>query len=292
MSRRVAMGIVGLDHVQVASPRGCETEARRFYGTLLGLEEIDKPPELRARGGVWFRCGNQQLHIGVEDGFAPAQKAHPALRVADDGELDVLAKRLRQADECVIWDEALPDIRRFYTQDPWGNRIELLSESHGLVDLVETVRRLPYGRPGDRTAEGMFREQCGTCSTKHLFLAKALTERFPETDPLIVHRVYTLDRDRARELFGAEIAEIVPEHGLVDVHRYITIALEDQRIEIDATFPGPAWDGHSALPLACGPGQDYPAGEEPDAEKRTLEERYCDPAVREPFIAALARRRC
>lgn len=127
MSGRVAIGVVGLDHVQVAAPRGCEDEARRFYGVLLGLEEIDKPEELRARGGVWFRCGEQQLHIGVEDGFAPAKKAHPALRVADGGELDALAERLRQAGERVTWDEALPGIRRFYTQDPWGNRIELLS---------------------------------------------------------------------------------------------------------------------------------------------------------------------
>jgi len=62
VSQRGAIGVVGLDHVQVAAPRGCEAEARRFYGTLLGLEEIDKPDELRARGGVWFRCGEQQLH--------------------------------------------------------------------------------------------------------------------------------------------------------------------------------------------------------------------------------------
>jgi hypothetical protein len=109
-----------------------------------------------------------------------------------------------------------------------------------------------------------------------------------ETDPLIVHRVYTLDRARARELFGTVVAETVPADGLVDVHRYITVALEGRRIEIDATFPGPAWDGRSPLPLACGPGQDYPAGEEPDAEKRALEEQHCDPTVREPFIAALS----
>lgn len=127
MSGRVAIGVVGLDHVQVAAPRGCEDEARRFYGGLLGLEEIDKPEELRARGGVWFCCGGQRLHIGVEDGFAPAKKAHPALRAADGGALDALAERLRQAGERVSWDEALPGIRRFYTQDPWGNRIELLS---------------------------------------------------------------------------------------------------------------------------------------------------------------------
>ncbi len=134
----------------------------------------------------------------------------------------------------------------------------------------------------------MLREGRGTCSTKHLFLAQLIAERFPETESLIVHRVYTLDRVRARGLFGAAVAETVPEGGLVDVHRYITIALEGRRIEIDATFPGPAWDGRSPLPLACGPGQDYPAGEEPDAEKRALEEQHCDPAVRESFIAALA----
>jgi hypothetical protein len=157
-----------------------------------------------------------------------------------------------------------------------------------LADLVEAVRALPYGRPSDRTVEGVLREGRGTCSTKHLLLARMLTERFPETKPLIVHRVYTLDRDRACELFGAAVAETVPEDGLVDVHRYITVALEGRRIEIDATFPGPAWDGRSPLPLACGPEQDYPAGEEPDAEKRALEEQHCDPAVRESFIAALA----
>jgi catechol 2,3-dioxygenase-like lactoylglutathione lyase family enzyme len=120
------MSVLGLDHVQVAAPRGCEAEARRFYETLLGLVEVEKPESLRGRGGVWFRCGEQQLHVGVEDDFAPARKAHPAIRVAV-GELDVLAERLRDAGEQVLWDEALAGVRRFYSQDPWGNRIELLS---------------------------------------------------------------------------------------------------------------------------------------------------------------------
>jgi hypothetical protein len=164
----------------------------------------------------------------------------------------------------------------------------LLSADASLFDLVEAVRALPYGRPSDRTVEGMLREQRGTCSTKHLFLARVLAERFPETEPLIVHRVYTLDRARAYELFGAGVAEVIPEDGLVDVHRYITARLQGRRVEIDTTFPGTAWDGRSALPLACGPGEDYPAGENPDAEKRALEEQHCDPAIREPFIAALA----
>jgi hypothetical protein len=163
----------------------------------------------------------------------------------------------------------------------------LLASDSSLIDLVEAVRALPYGRPGDRTVEGMLRERCGTCSTKHLFLARALAERFPETKPLIVHRVYTLDRARAQELFGTVVAEVVPEGGLVDVHRYLTIVVEGRRMTVDATFPGTAWDGHSSLPLACGPGRDYPAGENPDAEKRALESQHCDPVIREPFIAAL-----
>ena len=120
------MGVIGLDHVQVAAPPGCEADARRYYGAVLGLVEVEKPAALRARGGVWFRCGARQLHVGIEEDFAPARKAHPAIRVAA-GELDVLAERLQDAGEQVVWDEALAGVRRFYSQDPWGNRIELLS---------------------------------------------------------------------------------------------------------------------------------------------------------------------
>lgn len=156
-----------------------------------------------------------------------------------------------------------------------------------LVELVEAVRALPYGRPSDRTVEGMLLEGRGTCSTKHLFLARLLAERIADTEPAIVHRVYVLDRASAGELFGRDVAEVIPRAGLVDVHRYLTIKLGGERIVIDATFPGAPWDGRASLPLACGPGSDYPAGDDPDAEKRELEVQHCDPLVREPFIAAL-----
>jgi catechol 2,3-dioxygenase-like lactoylglutathione lyase family enzyme len=112
--------VATLDHVQVAAPPGCEAEARAFYGELLGLVEVEKPEPLRARGGVWF----EQVHIGVEEDFTPARKAHPALRVRD---VDALAERLAAAGKRVDWDESLPGVRRFYTADPWGNRLELLS---------------------------------------------------------------------------------------------------------------------------------------------------------------------
>ncbi|HTX30908.1 MAG TPA: VOC family protein [Solirubrobacteraceae bacterium] len=120
------MLIEGLDHVQVAAPPGCEDDARSFYRELLGLVEVEKPRALRARGGVWFQAGHQQLHVGVEESFAPARKAHPALRVRPDG-LDQLAERLESAGAKVRWDEALDGVRRFYSEDPWGNRIELLA---------------------------------------------------------------------------------------------------------------------------------------------------------------------
>ena len=121
------MSVTGLDHVQVAAPAGCEAAARRYYGELLGLAEIEKPQPLRARGGAWFQLGGQQLHIGVDEAFSPALKAHPAIRVTDRASLEALAERLAAAGFPAIWDDTLGDAVRFYSQDPWGNRIELLT---------------------------------------------------------------------------------------------------------------------------------------------------------------------
>jgi catechol 2,3-dioxygenase-like lactoylglutathione lyase family enzyme len=120
--------IIGLDHVQVAAPVGSESDARRFYGRLLGLLELEKPEALRSRGGVWFACGSHQFHVGVTDDFSPAKKAHPALRVRPT-ELDPIAERLTATGSTVQWDNAIPYTRRFFTADPWGNRIELVSAS-------------------------------------------------------------------------------------------------------------------------------------------------------------------
>jgi catechol 2,3-dioxygenase-like lactoylglutathione lyase family enzyme len=119
--------ITGIDHVQVAAPPGCEAEARGFYGGLLGLAELEKPPALAARGGVWFACGPQQLHVGVAADFAPAGKAHPALAVPSLAALNALAERLTLAAAPVHWDAELPGVARFYTEDPWGNRLELIA---------------------------------------------------------------------------------------------------------------------------------------------------------------------
>jgi len=114
----------GIDHVQLAAPAGCEEDARAFFSGLLGLDELEKPESLRARGGVWFRVGSQQLHVGVDPDFAPAGKAHPAFTVA---RYDELLNRLRAAGEEIKEDSSSPGVRRCYVEDPWGNRIELLA---------------------------------------------------------------------------------------------------------------------------------------------------------------------
>jgi catechol 2,3-dioxygenase-like lactoylglutathione lyase family enzyme len=115
------MTVTGIDHVQVAAPPGCEAEARAFYGELLGLEELAKPEALAARGGCWFRAGTQELHVGVEEPFAPARKAHPGLVV---GDLDALAARLTGAGIAVSSDDSIPGTKRFHAADPFGNRLE------------------------------------------------------------------------------------------------------------------------------------------------------------------------
>lgn len=92
--------IIGLDHAQVAAPVGSEGEARAFYGELVGLLEIEKPDALRARGGVWFTCGAQQLHVGVVDDFSPATKAHPALRFGSEISTQLPSDLLRPDAPC------------------------------------------------------------------------------------------------------------------------------------------------------------------------------------------------
>jgi catechol 2,3-dioxygenase-like lactoylglutathione lyase family enzyme len=112
-----------IHHVQLACPAGSEPELRAFYDGVLGLREMTKPPVLAARGGCWFRGYGIELHLGVEGDFRPARKAHPGLLVAG---IDDWADRLERAGCPVTWDGDLPGMRRFYSSDPVGNRLEFL----------------------------------------------------------------------------------------------------------------------------------------------------------------------
>lgn len=113
-----------LHHVQLAIPAGAEDACRAFYVGLLGLAEVEKPQVLAARGGLWVRAGTLELHLGVEDDFRPARKAHPGILVAD---LDAVAARLADGGVAVDWDPNFPGYRRFYAADPVGNRLEFLA---------------------------------------------------------------------------------------------------------------------------------------------------------------------
>lgn len=119
---------VGLDHVQLAAPEDRESEARHFFKEILGWTEIPKPEPLQKRGGVWFKCGIHEVHIGVQKDFAPATKAHPAFHVHN---IEALKVHLARQNVTIIHDEARTEegITRFYVHDPFGNRIEFLEFS-------------------------------------------------------------------------------------------------------------------------------------------------------------------
>ena len=115
--------LLGLHHVQLAAPTGSEEALRHFYGTVLGMTEVPKPPALAARGGAWFRSGALELHLGIEDDFRPDGKAHPGILVSD---IDAVVRRLGDHGVDVVWDDKFPGFRRCYVADPHGNRLELL----------------------------------------------------------------------------------------------------------------------------------------------------------------------
>lgn len=117
------MPIEAIEHVQLAMPEGQEDKARTFYCDSLGLTEVPKPPELAKRGGAWFETGMVKIHLGVEHDFRAARKAHPAFLVSN---IDDFAAQLGDAGYEVIIDTDLPGFRRFYTNDPFGNRLEFM----------------------------------------------------------------------------------------------------------------------------------------------------------------------
>ena len=120
--------LIGIDHVQLVIPVGREDAAREFYGTLLGLAEVPKPAALRDRGGCWFAGPGIAIHLGVEEPFMPARKAHVALLVDD---LEALRRRLTEAGVTIRVDDADIGVRRFHAFDPFGNRLEFVDRRDG-----------------------------------------------------------------------------------------------------------------------------------------------------------------
>jgi catechol 2,3-dioxygenase-like lactoylglutathione lyase family enzyme len=115
--------LLGLHHIQLAMPEGEEEAALKFYGAILGLTQVAKPPELAPRGGLWFRDGALEVHLGIEEPFTPARKAHPAFLVRN---LVTLRERIETAGYRVTDDVALEGFHRCHVRDPFGNRLELV----------------------------------------------------------------------------------------------------------------------------------------------------------------------
>lgn len=118
-----------IDHIQLTIPKGAEDKARKFYSGILGLEEIEKPELLKPSGGVWFKAGDIELHLGVEsmfiygDGRSPFSKRHSSFTVE---KIDEVKKYMTNSGVTLKEEIEIPGRKRFSFYDPFGNRIELL----------------------------------------------------------------------------------------------------------------------------------------------------------------------
>jgi len=164
-----------------------------------------------------------------------------------------------------------------------------LRASCSITKVVNAVKGIPYGRSSEATAEGVVREWRGTCSTKHALLSALISTRWPDTRVRLVHRVYEITPTEARCLHGDMVAQSIPASGITDVHTYVVLSAPAGSVVVDVTFPGNPWDGVSDMPPACGRGFDVEPKSDPWTTKLALIRQYCDPATREPFIAALGR---
>ncbi|MFD0776356.1 hypothetical protein ACFQZ2_20680, partial [Streptomonospora algeriensis] len=159
--------------------------------------------------------------------------------------------------------------------DPLIKRAGLPADA-SLTQVVDAVHRIPFGTPADRTAQGTLDEWRGTSATKHELLAAALEHGWPQTRPRLVHRVHQRTPEDARERFGQDAAAALPEDGMRDVHRYLVVEVDGERVVLDVTFPSmPGWDGASSMPVAAAEGTDHEAGPDPDRELRVLEAAHC-----------------
>ena len=121
-----------IDHVQVAIPPGGEERARGYWVGLMGFEEQPKQAAMAVRGGAWFRRGAVQVHVGIEADLHPWTKAHIAFRLGSAAAIDALARHLQGAGYAVRFvEDELPGWRRFFSEDPFGNRMEFMAPDRG-----------------------------------------------------------------------------------------------------------------------------------------------------------------
>ena len=197
-----------------------------------------------------------------------------------DGELVMVGEAEGRLSDAVV--DAAGQLQRFRARAG-------LDDHCSWIDVVNAVARIPYGRTPDSAPDDTVALWRGTCSSKHVLLRTLLAEGWPERPVRTWHRVFQVTRTLAAEVFGTRAAAAVPESGFVDVHTYLTVATGPEPLRVDVTFaPRMPWDGVDHMPLLCGEGFDVPGGRFPNRRKRELVALHCDPAVREPFIAALS----
>jgi diadenosine tetraphosphate (Ap4A) HIT family hydrolase len=185
--------VYALHHVQLAMPHGREDDARQFFGAVLGMQETAKPPPLAGRGGVWFRAGDLELHLGVQEPFAPATKAHPGIMTDD---LDALRARLADAGIDVTPDDNLPGFRRFYVNDCFGNRLEFLEPASSIVQP---------GRAGGAAAPGAVACRfCQRVASDDVTAANASAVAFPDAYPVTEGHTLVCPRHHVEDLFALE----------------------------------------------------------------------------------------
>ncbi len=242
------MTVLGLEHVQLAMPSGRESDARAFYSGLLGLAEVAKPIHLARRGGCWFESGIVKVHLGVEEDFVPARKAHPAFLIDDLAET---AGRLERAGHHLRSDQPLEGFERRYVDDPFGNRIDLMQriggferravrsgysfeEAYGYARAVRvgdqvlvsgtTARGADLGRDAERQTEGAI-----------AIVETALREVGAALRHVVRTVVYVVDlgdTERVARAHRAAFGAVPPASTLVQVAGLTPAAA---RVEVEAT---------------------------------------------------------
>lgn len=220
-----AVLIDGIDHVQLAMPTGGEELATWFYSEVLGVPRVPKPPELAIRGGCWFERGNLRIHLGAQDDFVPATKAHPAFAVVD---LERLALGLETAGVMPRREDG-PDGPQVYVDDPFGNRLEFRPPRPvaDIAEYTDTLSAVAADTVDERLAAQL------------RFIQELDRLKTVERQSFIVggaRRENTAEHSWHVAMIALVLAEHAPDD--VDIDRVVKMLLLHDVIEIDAGDTG------------------------------------------------------